>query len=229
MIRRNDALLTYLLVHSPLLGPSSWARVGALLDDVVIPDLSQAGTASEPWRVFVDLAVEAVDQAQDVVVVGHSGAGAFLPLIGAALKGRLNRLVFVDAVVPPDSGKYVSSEEMLAFLDGKAVGGVLPRWNDWWSEDVLVEELPKIEDRDLLASDAPRLPRSFYDHAVPVPPGWIDMPCSYVRLSEAYDHFEERAVAKGWMVRHVETTHVALLTEPRAVANAVRELSGSDI
>ena len=196
-----------------------------MLDDVVIPDLSPAGAASEPWQVVVDLAVEAVEQAQEVVIVGHSGAGAFLPLIGAALNGRLRRLVFVDAVVPPDSGEHVSSEDMLAFLDAKTVGGVLPRWSDWWSEDVLAEELPSIGDRDLLASDAPQLPRSFYDHAVPVPPGWTHMPCSYVRLSEAYDHFEERAVESGWMVRHLDSSHVALLTDPRAVATAVQEVA----
>jgi hypothetical protein len=46
------------------------------------------------------------------LVVGHSGAGAFLPAIGSAI-GTVAGLVFVDAVVPPAAGRRSSPMALL--------------------------------------------------------------------------------------------------------------------
>jgi aminoglycoside 6'-N-acetyltransferase len=92
----------FVLVHSPLLGPRSWAKVASLLRGAVVPDLrSIVATTPPPWST---LAAMAADLPTGAVVVGHAGAGALLPMIGAAADA--SALVFVDAVVPPVVGDY---------------------------------------------------------------------------------------------------------------------------
>lgn len=87
--------ISALLIHSPLVGPSSWARAADVLlsrgSEVAVPDLTRVTESSPPWwRMLVDTAVAATaDLAPPIVVVGHSGAGAFLPAIGERLRGRL--------------------------------------------------------------------------------------------------------------------------------------------
>ena len=70
-----------MLVHSPLVGPSTMAPLAAMLRTrgwaTVVPDLRSA--VSAPAR-FGRAVAEAADSAD--VVVGHSGAGPFLPAVG---------------------------------------------------------------------------------------------------------------------------------------------------
>ncbi len=93
-----------LLVHSPLVGPSSWAalaqRAAAQGVDATVPDLTQVAEAEPPrWKMLVDTAVTAADCLDGpVVAIGHSGAGAYLPEIGQRLGDYLGALIFVDAV-----------------------------------------------------------------------------------------------------------------------------------
>lgn len=151
---------TLVMVHSPLVGSSSWrpladvARARGL--DVVRPDLTGVVDAARPqWRSLVDTAVDSTSGRADLVVVGHSGAGAFLPAIGHCLKDRLQAVVFVDAIVPPVVGEHRTSERFLGFLDDKTVDGRLLAWLDWWPPEVVselvrsseqLEELRSVED-----------------------------------------------------------------------------------
>jgi len=77
---------TLALVHSPLVGPSSWrpfTNVACARGfDVIRPDLTGVVDAERPqWRYIVDTAVDSTSDRKELVVVGHSGAGAFLPAI----------------------------------------------------------------------------------------------------------------------------------------------------
>jgi hypothetical protein len=84
------------IVHSPLVGPATVVPLAeqlVTLDmDVDVPDLRDA--VESPAR-FVQRAIEAAAGVD--LVIGHSGAGAFLPAIAAA---DATTSVFVDAVVP---------------------------------------------------------------------------------------------------------------------------------
>lgn len=219
-----------LLVHSPLLGPSSWAATAGVLAGrgyvVVTPDLTTAVTADPPRapRFVADAVAGASDLPGPVAVVGHSGAGAFLPAIGAALGDRLGALVFVDAVVPPRHGVHETSARLRALLDEQTTDGVLRRWLDWWPAATLAELLPGAVDRELLGADLPRVPRAFYDEAVPVPDGWSAWPCAYLRLSAAYDAESEDAVERGWLRGELDLDHLAIHTRPGAVADALTSM-----
>ncbi len=221
-----------LLIHSPLTGPSVWSALAAVARggswEVAAPDLTSVATASPPaWRTLVELANAAASTLEPpIVIVGHSGAGVFLPLIGRGLGDRLAALVFVDAVVPPEVGAHQTAAGLAAMLDGQTEDGLLKEWLDWWPEDVISEILPDPEDRRLLRSDMPRLARSFYAEEVPVPEHWSQWPCRYLQLSAAYDLDRDEAVRRRWRTARLEGTHLSVHTEPRAVFRAVLELIG---
>ena len=158
----SDSLL---FVHSPLVGPSSMQRLAdsAAGDGYVVslPDLTAAAEAETPlWRAFVERAVNgAARLSSDVVVIGHSGAGSFLPQIGEALGERLAGLVFVDAVVPPELGFHTTPGDMIDTLAVEDPEGLLLPWLEWWPDEDVADLLPDANDRRLLAVDMPRVPR----------------------------------------------------------------------
>ncbi len=220
---------SWLLVHSPLVGPSSWRPVDdearARGVDVIRPDLTSVGDAPAPrWEHFVDSAVRATDGRSDLVVVGHSGAGAMLPAIGARMGDRLRALVFVDSVVPPPRGAHTTSERLRGSLDEKIANGRLLQWLDWWPDDVVAELVPGPEGRSELRSDMPRLPRSFYDEDVPVPLEWSTGPCAYLRLSSAYDEELDAAGRIGWPCAAIDGTHLSIFTDPSSVLDGIEAL-----
>ena len=88
--RQCDTLATMttaLLVHSPLVGPATMRpladAVGALGWTVSVPDLREAVMSPETFASRAAAAAGAAD-----VVVGHSGAGAVVPVIGEQVGAR---------------------------------------------------------------------------------------------------------------------------------------------
>lgn len=218
-----------LLVHSPLVGPSSLARLAAAAADadlrVSLPDLTPMAESDNPHDVFCRLAVEAGRTMNAApLVVGHSGAGAFLPAIGSAI-GNIAGLVFVDAVVPPAAGVHTTSPGMSEMLDSVTEDGVLRRWLDWWPEETILDLLPNEADRIQLGADMPRVPRSFYDHDVDVPPGWSQGGCGYLMLSGAYEAELQDAGERGWPTARLDSDHLAPHTQPEAVIREVLQLA----
>lgn len=96
--------MRFLLVHSPLVGPVTWRWVADELracgHDCTVPDLRRAGVSGEPLA----LVRAAVDPGSTgpTVVVGHSGAGFFLPSVAAHL-GELADGLSLDLVNRPES------------------------------------------------------------------------------------------------------------------------------
>jgi hypothetical protein len=221
-----------LLVHSPLVGPSSWARTASVLTtrgyEVAVPDLTKVADAAAPrWRALVDTAAGAAERLSGpVALVGHSGAGAFLPAIGERIHERRPLLLFVDAVLPPRRGIYAAPTGMQELLDAQTRDGYLRRWLEWWPDDVVDELLPDPADRRALLHDMPRLPRAFYDEAVPVPDGWGDRGCAYVKLSEAYAAEFEEAASRGWTCLALDANHLSIRTEPERVADTFESIAG---
>ncbi|MGB7879158.1 MAG: alpha/beta hydrolase [Ilumatobacteraceae bacterium] len=216
-------------MHSPLLGPSAWRP----LDDVarargfgvVRPDLTGVADAAWPrWCSLVDTAVESTSGRADLVVVGHSGAGAFLPAIGHRLKDRLRAVVFVDAILPPVAGEHRTSEQFLRFLDDKTVDGRLLPWLDWWPTEVVGELVRSSEELEELRSDVPRLRRSFYDAPIPMPDDWSSGPCAYLQLSPAYSEESRMADHLGWPTSALDGSHLSIFTDPSVVLAAVEDL-----
>ncbi len=225
-------MTAWLLVHSPLVGPSTWRPVAdsarARGIEVVVPDLTGVAEADEPiWKYFVSQAESAPTGLDDVVVVGHSGAGVFLPAIGERLADHLSGLVFVDAVVPPRTGAHTTPPELTSLLDSKTHNDVLEVWFDWWPEGAIEKLVPDDGLLDALRFESPRLTREFYDETVPMPSGWADWPCGYIHLSEAYDQEAVEARQRGWPMVSLNENHLSIVTKPEVVVDAISTIASS--
>ena len=100
----------FVLVHSPLVGPTIWHWVGEILQgwgcEVVIPSMlgfEDAGPSY--WEPCVQAVVLACDQVSGpLMLVGSGEAGALLPAMGLALLGRVKHIGFVEGSLPPLRG-----------------------------------------------------------------------------------------------------------------------------
>lgn len=215
----------FVLVHSPLVGASSWRPAARRLgDDTIVPSLAGFAAAAPPrWRYAVDAVVAAVGDASDVTLVGHSGAGALLPPITDALGDVVAAIVFVDAPLPPASGTASpvppDFRDFLADLAGP--DGTLPPWSRWWGEDAMQTLVPDASLRAALEADMERLPLAYFDEVVPVPAGWDARRVAYVQLSAVCEPDANDARERGWPVERIDGTHLDLATRPDVVCDAI--------
>jgi hypothetical protein len=225
---------TFVLVHSPLVGPSTWSLVADELRargfSVALPTLPEHGRAPY-WRPQAEAVAAHVRGADfPLVLVGHSGACPLLPAIRRAIDGTISAYVLVDGdlpLVPGTGGSRIDllrsaspalADELETLL---AAGGSFPTWGD---ED-LREEIPDRGMRAKVVAEVRPQPRAFWTEALPAIPGWPDAPCGYLALSPHYAPASARAREQGWRYRHLRGGHFEMLVRPAAVADAILELA----
>jgi hypothetical protein len=226
---------TFVLVHSPLVGPTTWSLVADELGtrgvSVELPTLPEDQRAPF-WRLHAEaVAGQVVAAGRPLVLVGHSGACPLLPAIGAAIDGTISAYVLVDGDLPlaPGTGgsridllreaSPVLADELEALL---AAGGSFPTWDD---ED-LREEIPDQQVRARVVAEVRPQPRQFWTETLPAIPSWPDAPCGYLELSPHYAAAAARARDQGWRYRHLRGGHFEMLVRPADVADAIIELAG---
>jgi hypothetical protein len=219
----------YVLLHSPLVGPTTWKWVAEELrsggDTVVVPTVAVA-TLSAGWRTVVSEFADQVPNAPDMVFVAHSGAGPLLPSIVGRARAVDPSLIFVDAGIPSVSAPTpLVPDGMLKELTKIAENGVLPPWSDWFGPEVMEELIPDLEMRRLVASDLPRLPLSYFSDAVPPVRPWPAADNGYILLSEAYEDEASEAARRGWDVVELFGRHLDIVSRAREVADAVRRVA----
>jgi hypothetical protein len=216
----------FLLVHSPLVGPSTWRGVAERLrragHQVAVPDLRAAAESGDPDAIVTSAV--AAGSAGPAALVGHSGAGFFLPLIAQRLAPRPVRTVFVDAGLPPSEGPGTASADFLDRLRSLAVDGRLPKWSQWWDDRVFAALVPDAGRRRELAEEMPSVPLELYEMTVELPPGWTEWPCAYLLLSESYRSDALAAKSLGWRVRDRLTGHLDFVSDPESTARDLLEL-----
>ena len=223
-------MATVVLVHSPLVGPATWAPVADELRrdgaDVVVPDLGVAEEGDEPfWRQHARAAaavVRALPMGHQPVLVAHSGAGVLLPAIRGLADRPMAAYVFVDAGLPGDGSRIGGgprAEQLRALYRG---GGRFPNWTD----ADLAELVPDPAARRRLLADLRPQPLAFWEEAIPLPTGWPDAPCAYLRFppNPAYDEPAAEARRRGWPYAELPGGHFHLLVDPPAVATAIAGL-----
>ncbi|MGH8248435.1 MAG: alpha/beta fold hydrolase, partial [Gammaproteobacteria bacterium] len=172
-------------------------------------------------------ALKPVSVDHPLILVGHSGAGPLLPAIRQMIPHRAAAYIFVDAGIPIDGAsrldlRALESPEMAQQSRQALVsGGCYPTWSD---EDLL-EVIPDAGLRQgMLAEMHPR-PLAFFEEPIPVFSGWPDAPCGYLLFSPAaYAVPAARARRDGWAYRELDAGHFHMLVDPKAVANALRDL-----
>jgi hypothetical protein len=225
------------LIHSPLVGPRSWSPVAQELERrsfaVAVPALTDIADAGGPWwRQHADAAARGLATLpadQPTVLAGHSGAGPLLPAIGQALGRSVAVYLFVDAGIPRDGwsrlGLMGAEDPAFAAELGAqlAAGERFPTWSDADLRTVIPDPDPR---RGLLAELRPR-PLAFFTEPIPVPAGWPDAPCGYLRLSPAYAVPAEAARRAGWACREIEAGHFHPMVDPFVVTDALLDLVSS--
>jgi hypothetical protein len=224
----------FTLVHSPSVGPATWMPVADRLRDAghetVVPSLLTVADGGAPYWPSVVAAVRAAlagaDPARPVVLVPHSNAGLFVPVLARDLGRPVACAIFADASVPAEAGATpVVGDDFLPFLRELADhDGLLPRWTDWWTEDDVAPMLPDPVIRVAVTEEQPRLPMAYYLERIPAPVGWDDLACSYLQFSKAYDTQAAEARRRGWLVRHVPGEHLHQVVDPDAVTRTLLEL-----
>jgi len=218
--------MEFLLVHSALVGPTTWRWVADALSaaghDAAIPDLHSSALTGQP-QAFIDEAVSSAPSNWSMpVVVGHSGAGFFLPSIAGRLDAA--HAVFADAGLPPDSSPAAAGADFFDQLRVLAVDGTLPRWSTWWGDDAMKMLVPDGLRRTQVEAELPAIPIVFHETPIELPPGWPRRPASFLLLSDAYRADAERARSLGWPLTDRPGGHLDIVNTPEAVAGDIVDL-----
>jgi hypothetical protein len=226
---RDTSLVKFILLHSPVVGPSTWTWVAEALssagNEVVVPDLVSAAMSGNPMK-FAETAAM-MSGSGDAVLVGHSGAGAVMPLVSHRLVPRPSLTVFVDAGLPPCTGTFTAGGDFLGTMREFSTDGMLPRWSDWWPPGVLETLIPDSEQREVVERELPQIPLRFYESPIEVPEGWCAYSGAYVLLSEGYLNDADEASTRGWTVVTRPGQHLDIVCDSEAIADILLGLSAS--
>jgi len=221
----------FLVLHSPLVGPRTVSPFAEALQRLghgaAAPHLGSAvsagGLSPSILRTIVGQSVSSMPQHAPLIVLAHSGAGAYLPILSThlAVAGQ----VLIDAVAPPPAGRFTPSADFRSELDPLVEPDRrLPPWPQWWGEHVMAELVRDPELRAAIGSECPRLPISFYDTVIEVPANWARPWVGYLRLSERYEPEAQVAARRGWPVCRRVGNHLDIATRPEDVALDLCEL-----
>ncbi|WP_158843158.1 alpha/beta fold hydrolase [Saccharothrix deserti] len=223
-----DAPATAVLVHSPYLGPASLrplaGALAALGHPVVLLDLRVTVNAAPVHQRLIGVFADAMEDSLvegELVLVGHSGAGPLLPAFADALETPVRGLVFLDAEMPTPgrSWRDDAPAERMARLKEISRDGLMPRWDLWFAPEVLSAMVPDVRLLEEIVAEAPEVPLAFLKEPRPTV-AWTG-PCSYVKLSPAYDAAASAARELGWPVVELDSHHLGAVTAPDEVAAAL--------
>lgn len=227
-------MLVFLLIHSPLVGPFTWALVAEELRQLghiaIVPHLTNDEQSNLPYfeqhAQAIANAYKVQAAGQSAIIVGHSGAGMLLPLAGEAI-GHLESYIFVDAGLPTKAASRLDTfapDDAERFRQAaRDNGGYIPLWTD----EVLARVIPDAEARQQFVAELQPTPLAVYEERIPVPETWPDAPCSYLSFNKgtSYDLDIRAAQELGWAYAELPGYHFHTLVDPAAVAQALVSLA----
>lgn len=214
------------LLPSPLLGRSVWRPVADALATVGwTTTWCSAPTNPQTGRGVLDSFLGQLPTDQDLILVAHSNAGAYIPALST--QRSVVGAVFVDALLPPPRGDLpLAPPAFLDFLRQKAdADGVLPVWTDWWEEQDVAALFPDNETRHRIEREQTRLPLSYFEDRLVIPDGWDEaLPGAYLAFGDTYSRERDNAQQRNWPVTTLTGEHLHLVNDPTQVAEALIDL-----
>lgn len=222
------------LVHSPLVGPFSWSLVAQQLQaigfDVLVPTLTDSAETPAPsWQqqaASMRQALAALPRERPLVLVGHSGAGALLPVLAQASHHPVSAYLFVDAGLPHPGQSRLDEMEVSVPAFARELRQLLASGERFpnWSDKDLSEDIPNGAIRQQLLAEVQPRALSFFEEVMPLVAGWPDAAAGYLLFTQGYRHFLEQAQRAAWPDRTIQAGHFHMLVDPATVAMALVEL-----
>lgn len=222
-------MASFVLVHSPLVGATTWSWVAQELHyrghHVAVP--APRATVLADWRAWTEAVVDDIGTREAAVIVGHSGAGPLLPVIASKVVSPPSQLVFVDAGLPPVSGDAtLVPDQFFGALRALARNGVLPKWSEWFGPTAMEELIPEADQRAAVVSELPEVALSYFQTTVPPPKRWDSATNgAFVLLSEPYRSDATEAASRGWPVLELPGAHLDIVVRPAEIADALVHLA----
>jgi len=229
-----DSTPSVLMIHSPLVGSSTWHPCAELLRranyEVKAPSLSEAFVSGPPYCAYyewmADRLAAAVPASSDVVaIVAHSGAGALMPAVAERLRARCYG-IFVDAILPHPGKSWFQTvpAQLRAHLHALSRERTLPQWDRWFPAGTIETLLPDASVRARFIAELPRIPFSYLEEYAPSASVDTLVGCGYLRLSRSYEDIAAKAEQLRWPVLRELADHLAILTRPKMVCAAIVRL-----
>lgn len=226
----------FVLIHSPLVGPSSLRPMADALEvrgaQCLLPSLTLPEGGIPAWRQCARHLRDQIAPRAGAILVGHSAGG----LLAARLASELNAagVIFLDARIASEEGAVPPVEaEFLAEVRGLADdGGRLPPWSAWWGRDIFAGTGLGAAERATFEAEQPRLTLRWFDDAFDMP-RWSHRPCGYLQTSVLFAPEADRAEALGWPTLRLPGSHLHPFLRPEATADALlvihRKMGASSI
>jgi len=230
----GDTMATFLLLHSPFVGPATWNWVAQVLKQrkipAIVPILRHRKDEPPYWKQHVDQVVTALEHLtpkEPIILVAHSGAGVLIPVVADAIRQPTVGSIFVDALIPQDGKSRLdlyNTKEAADEFRRQARDGMIPPW----TEDDLKTAIPAPSVRRTFVAQLYETPLAMYEEPIPVPDGWPGHPCVYWKWTEHYEPQRQIAEQAGWRCIETKAGHFYLLQEPEVVADQLVEI-GNDL
>jgi pimeloyl-ACP methyl ester carboxylesterase len=233
-------MTSFVLVHGGWHGGWCWERVVPLLTaaghDVVTPTL--AGLGDRAAQASPDLSIEThaadIEQAVrhadgPVVLVTHSYSGAPAEVAAPRLADRLTRIVHIDSFAL-DDGEAIFDTFPPPVRD--AILAQVAATGDGWKVDPLPPPLMGLVAAEDIAYVMPRLtpqPLRTMQEPVRIASGAENIPRTYLECmigaeTKPFGFFADRARARGWDSRSLNTGHEVMITDAEILARLLVEL-----
>lgn len=234
---------TFVLVHGASHGGWCWRAVAERLRGhgycVTTPTLTGLGERAHLLDGAIDLDTHITDitnhirfeELDDIVLVGHSYAGAVITGVANRMAGRIGRLIYLDAVLLKD-GETVMSQAPKAVAEqrmqfAKEAGGLVmpvPPASAFGVTDP--------EQSAWLESKLTPHPINTYLTELRLDgTTGTDLPAAYIECTDplyrGLDQSHNRARQTGWPLHQLATGHDAMVVAPRETADLLEAIAES--